>query len=110
MLKLTPLEHVKLHCRELGLPLPEPEHNFTKGVREWAFDMAWPEKMVALEIEGGAFIGGRHTNGSGFVADMLKYNEAALRGWCVLRCVPKDAQSERIKWLIYRALTMRAKS
>jgi hypothetical protein len=69
-----------------GLPLPVAEHRFYE--RRWRFDYAWPDKLVALEVEGGAFTGGRHTRGAGFVADMEKYNRAAVLGWKVLRVTP----------------------
>lgn len=53
--------------------------------RRWRFDFAyWPAK-VAIEIEGGVYSRGRHTRGSGFVADCEKYNAAAELGWTVLR-------------------------
>jgi hypothetical protein len=41
--------------------------------------------MVAMECEGAVWTGGRHTRGSGFVADCEKYNEAARLGWFVFR-------------------------
>jgi hypothetical protein len=69
------------------LPLPVAEHRFHPA-RKWRFDYAWPDKLVALEVEGGAFTGGRHTRGAGFVADMEKYNRAAVLGWKVLRVTP----------------------
>jgi hypothetical protein len=53
--------------------------------RNWRFDFADPERMVAVEVEGGAWSGGRHTRGSGFIKDCEKYNEAAILGWFVLR-------------------------
>lgn len=53
--------------------------------RRWRFDFAWPEKKIAVEIEGGVWTGGRHTRGAGFIADAEKYNTAALLGWRVLR-------------------------
>jgi len=46
--------------------------------------------MVALEVEGGVWTGGRHTRGAGFIEDMEKYNAAACMGWFVLRIMPKD--------------------
>jgi len=60
------------------------EHKF-HPVRKWAFDYAHPATKVAIELEGGIWTGGRHTNGAGFTGDCAKYNEAALLGWTVFR-------------------------
>lgn len=59
-------------------------------IRKWSFDFCWPEHMVALEVEGGAWTQGRHTRGQGFINDMEKYNAAVLLGWKLLRVVPDD--------------------
>lgn len=67
-----------------GLPEPVAEHRF-HPTRKWRFDFAWPEYMVAVEIEGGTWTGGRHNTGKGMDSDMEKYNAAALMGWMVLR-------------------------
>jgi hypothetical protein len=72
--------------------------------RKWRFDWAWPDRMVALEIEGGAWTGGRHTRGKGFVADMEKYNAAALAGWRVLRVTPQQVKSGEAGRLVRLAL------
>jgi very-short-patch-repair endonuclease len=53
--------------------------------RKWAFDFAWPEYKVAIEIEGGTWINGRHNRGKGFEMDCEKYNAATLLGWRVFR-------------------------
>lgn len=53
--------------------------------RKWRFDFAWPAQLVAVEIEGGVWSRGRHTRGAGYIADAIKYNEAALAGWRVIR-------------------------
>lgn len=66
------------------LPRPTTEFRFHPK-RRWRFDLAWPELMCAVEIEGGVWIQGRHNRGSGFIADCEKYNEAILLGWRVLR-------------------------
>lgn len=66
------------------VPEPVMELRFAPP-RRWRFDLAWVERMVAVEVEGGVWTRGRHSRGAGMVADMTKYNEATLRGWRVLR-------------------------
>lgn len=70
-----------------GISEPETEWKF-HPVRHWRFDFAWPQKKLALEVEGGVWTNGRHNRGQGFVNDMSKYNSAALLGWRVLRTTP----------------------
>jgi very-short-patch-repair endonuclease len=73
--------------------LPEPqreyrfeEHRGPKGrLAHYRFDFAWPDKMLAVECEGGIWRGGRHVTGAGFEKDARKYNMAVLLGWRVLR-------------------------
>lgn len=70
--------------RAINLPQPEFEFTFAKP-RRWRFDFAWPDKMIAVEVEGGNWIMGRHNRSDGFEKDCEKYNTAALLGWKVLR-------------------------
>ena len=73
--------------KQIGLAkLPEPvrEMYFAKP-RMWRFDFAWPDQMIALEVDGGIWTGGRHTKGAGYQADCEKLNEAAVLGWRVFR-------------------------
>lgn len=67
-----------------GLPDPVPEFRFDVH-RRWRFDYAWPEKKLAVEIEGGVWSGGRHVRGKGYEKDCEKYNRAVVLGWRVLR-------------------------
>jgi very-short-patch-repair endonuclease len=55
------------------------------GLRDWRFDIAIPEHMIAVELDGGTWIQGRHSRGSGVISDMDKINAATVRGWRVLR-------------------------
>ena len=81
------------------LPLPEREVRFHE-TRKWRFDLAWPAARVAVEIEGGSYVGGRHTTGPGFWRDLEKYNEAALAGWTVIRVTPRMiTDGSAIAWL-----------
>ena len=73
------------------LPLPEREVVFA-APRKWKFDFAWPAAMLAVEIEGGTFIRGRHTRPKGYQQDCEKYNAAVLRGWRVLRYTRRDLE------------------
>ncbi len=86
-----------------GLPAPVREHRFAPP-RRWRFDYAWPVSRVALEIEGGTWIGGRHVRGRGYQADCEKYSEAALRGWRVLRVTRAMLRDGRALALLERAL------
>lgn len=65
-------------------PPPQREWKFLTG-RKFAFDFAWPEYKVAVEMEGGIHGRGRHVRPAGYEKDCEKYNLAALFGWCVLR-------------------------
>lgn len=92
------LEWFKAH----GLD-PQPEHRFHSS-RKWRFDFAFLPQLVALEVEGGVWTGGRHTRGSGFMKDVEKYNSAAELGWRILRCVPNDLCTVETITMIKRAL------
>ena len=84
-----------LQIKAAKLPPPVREYRFARGFtdpftqqtkdRLWRFDFAWPDQKVALEIEGGAWVSGRHTRGAGFENDCEKYAAALLLGWKVIR-------------------------
>lgn len=74
------------------LTLCVKEHRF-HPVRKWRFDYALPAYMVAIEVEGGAWIGGRHTRPAGFIKDMETYNTAEQMGWHILRFTPRQIAS-----------------
>jgi len=67
---------------------PKREHKF-HHTRLWRFDFAFPDKLIAVEFDGGTFSQGRHTRGKGFEGDCEKFNAAALMGWRVLRFTSK---------------------
>ena len=58
--------------------------------RKWKFDYAIPLLKIAIEIEGGVYIRGRHNRVIGFINDMEKYNRATIEGWKVIRYTPQQ--------------------
>ena len=72
-----------LHCRAHGLD-PQREVELIPD-RKFRFDFYFPEKDIAVEIEGGTWIQGRHSRGPGYQRDLAKYNAAALMGILVFR-------------------------
>lgn len=80
-------ETLLIQLQLAGLPEPQREFMFHRK-RKWRFDLAWPDLMIAVEVEGGIWTGGRHVRGEGYEKDCEKYNEAQLAGWMVLRFTP----------------------
>lgn len=70
----------------------EREYKF-HPVRQWRNDYFLTNYNVAIEIEGGVFIGGRHTSGMGFSKDIEKYNAALTLGIVVYRIDNRDLKS-----------------
>lgn len=90
-----------------AIPRPDTEHRFAieSDGRRWAFDFAWPDRMLALEVEGGVWTRGRHTRGKGYIEDMAKYSVAAVNGWAVIRCTWQNLTDEFTTELIRRGLS-----
>lgn len=96
-------ESLLSQIREAGLPEPVREHIFAPP-RRWRFDFCWPTRMIAVEVEGGVWIKGRHTRGSGFVGDIAKYNRAVKDKWAVYRVYNTMIQDGSAIQLIEEAL------
>lgn len=75
-----------------GLPPPEREYVFHPP-RKWRFDFAYPDIKLAVEMEGGVWIKGRHNRPMGFIKDQRKYNQAVLDGWRILKFTRDDITS-----------------
>ena len=85
-------------CVKNGYPSPMREHRFCDD-RRWRFDLAWdvmipatyklpgplPRRVaLAVEINGGGWVGGRHNRGSSLEAEYEKLAAAAALGWRVI--------------------------
>ena len=92
-----------LALKAAGLPAPIDEFRFAPP-RRWRFDYAWPEHSLALEIQGGIWIGGRHSRGAALIKEWEKLNTAAELGWRVVYCQPKDSAKPETIAMIKRAL------
>lgn len=86
-------------CKALGLPLSVPEYRFAPP-RRWRFDYAWVDEKVALEVQGGLFVAGRHSRGAALLKEHEKLNTAAAMGWRVIYCTPKQFRDgEALTWV-----------
>jgi very-short-patch-repair endonuclease len=75
--------------------------------RNWRFDFAWPDRKLAVELEGAVYAGGRHTRGKGFEADCEKANAAVLAGWRILRFTAAHIDTGYALETLEAALAMR---
>jgi very-short-patch-repair endonuclease len=76
-----------IHLKELGVAF-EAEYKFCP-TRKWRADFAVPAHKILIEIDGGAYVGGRHTSGFGFEKDLEKMNMAQFLRYRVFRFLPK---------------------
>jgi very-short-patch-repair endonuclease len=98
---LEEIFHIQI--KAVRLPAAQREYRFHPK-RGWKFDFAWPQAMIAVEIEGGTHMRGRHVRPEGFRNDCIKYSEAALLGWKVLRGDSQMVKSGVLLSLAERAL------
>lgn len=97
---------VHRHCAANGIPAPDEEHQFHE-TRRWRFDYAWLAERVAIECQGGLFIGGKHGRGYGILRDYEKLNTAQLGGWIVLQFAPEELRKGSFVAQLREALKLR---
>jgi very-short-patch-repair endonuclease len=89
------VENLLYQIRVMAGLIPEREFVFAPP-RRWRFDLAWPEKKIAVEVQGGIFMPagqGGHNRGAYMELSYEKMNTAALLGWRVLQFGPKAIKS-----------------
>ena len=117
-----PVEELAWQLAAAGLPEPVAEYPFAAELgRRWRFDLAWPDRRLAVEVEGGLFgRGGRgsnrpcptcgqgpagaHRSVAGVKRDIEKGNAAVALGWRVLRVLPGQVESGEALALIERVV------
>ena len=68
--------------------------------RKWRFDFAIHSHKLAVEVEGGVWLAGRHSRGSGYEKDCEKYNTATILGWRLIRVSPGQVKKGlAIRWI-----------
>lgn len=89
-------EELALHLKSYKVDFVR-EHRFHPK-RRWRFDFAIIDKMLAIEVEGITYFGGReklgrHQTASGMEKDLEKYSEAMKLGWNIYRCSQRMVKS-----------------
>jgi len=67
------------------------QYRAIKG-RKFAWDFAFPDERLLVEINGGTYTVGAHSTGKGIARDYEKSNLAQLQGW---RCLSFDGKAVR---------------
>ena len=75
------------------------EAGFTTPPEPWESDPG-----ILVEIDGGGYVGGRHSRGLGMEHDCEKASAAAIRGYRVIRCTPSQVDDGRALAWIQEAL------
>lgn len=85
-----------------GLPAPQRQSHtpWSHTNRRFAGDFYWPEQQLLVEVEGGAFVRGRHVSGAGFEADCVRQNLAILGGSRVIRVTGRHVRDgSALSWI-----------
>lgn len=97
-------------CKKHGHPLPKPEYLFAGGIeRKWRFDLAWPLLAfpLAVEINGGGWVEGRHNRGSSLEDEYEKLATAAALGFRVMIATHKMLERGDVWPLLEMALSVK---
>lgn len=88
------LELTLLHqLRALGLDAGMVRQHQFHATRGWLLDFAWPGQLLAMEVDGGTWIGGAHSRGAGQERDCEKLAAAVVLGYRVMRATTNQVKS-----------------
>ena len=105
-----------VQLEQAGIPF-EREYRFAPP-RRWRADFAtqrpgalFPDVFPLLvEIDGGGYVAGRHSRGTGIEKDAEKQSAAAILGYRVIRCTPAQVNDGRALSWIKQALGIEEKA
>ena len=106
---------LSVQLEQAGIPC-EREHAFAKP-RRWRADFMvyarpiwdgenkrWLNNRILIEIDGGGYVAGRHSRGAGMERDAEKQSAAAILGYRVIRCTPRQVEDGTALGWIRQAL------
>lgn len=92
-------ETLMQQIRWAKLPAPKREYRAVPG-RRYRWDLAWPDHMLLVEVQGGIWGKGGHSSGTGIERDTEKLALAILRGWRVLQVTTRQIRDGRaLAWI-----------
>lgn len=92
-------QHLAFDILACRLPEPVRELRFAPP-RRWRFDFAWPDHLLAVEVQGGLWIFGRHQQPQALLAEHEKLAAAAARGWRVMFVSGESiASGDAVRWI-----------
>lgn len=72
---------LQLQVRAMRLPEGVREYLALAPARKFRCDLAWPDRKLFVEVDGGEYIQGRHSRGYGMASDSEKWNLLTLAHW-----------------------------
>ena len=88
------------------IPDPTFEYKFHPK-RRFRWDLCWPDKMLAVEVQGAIWIKGGHSTGRGITRDCEKLDEGVKLGWKVLHFTKEQIESGYAVETIKEALCLK---
>lgn len=86
--------------RALGLTDGLRTQHIFHPARAWRLDFSWPDRLVAMEVDGGTWIGGAHSRGKGQEMDCEKMAAAVIMGYRVMRATTNQVKNwSAARWL-----------
>src|SRR5689334_19903700 len=81
--------------------LPQPVQQFVAcPPRKHAWDLAWPDQRLLVDVQGGVHAGGRHVRGYGYELDTEKWNLAVVAGYTILIVTTRQVETgAALRWI-----------